>query len=99
MKPVTWLIITQILAVLSLPPWLIFAALSLLGFDSGYQPSAVLIVGAIWLYPLLPLGCSILAWWLYRHGNRRGAVISTSVPLVVVVPLLLYGARAILSYL
>jgi hypothetical protein len=93
------LIITQILAVLSLPPWLIFAALSPLCFDSGYTLSAVLIVGAIWLYPLLPLSSAILAWWLYRHGKRRGAVISSSVLLVVAVPLLLYGARALLSYL
>ncbi len=99
MKTVIWLIITQVLAILSLLPWLIFAGLSLLGFDSGYQLSAVLIVGTIWLYPLLPLGCAVYAWWLYWHGNQRGAIMSTSVPLVVVMPLLIYGTRALLSYL
>jgi hypothetical protein len=98
MKAVMWLIITQILAALSLLPWLVIAGLSLLAFDSGEQLSAVLFVSVIWLYPLLSLGCAIRAWWLYRHGKLRGAVITTSIPLVVVLPLVLYGTLALLPY-
>jgi hypothetical protein len=67
----------QALAILPLLPWLIFARLSLLGFDSSYKLSSVLIVGTIWL----SLGCAIRAWWLDWRGNQRGAVMSTSVPL------------------
>lgn len=96
MKAVSWLIITQILAALSLVPWLIMAGLSLLAFDAGYGLPAMLFVAMIWLYPLLPLGCAIRAWWLYRHGKLRGAVITTSIPLVFVLPLVLYGAWAFL---
>jgi hypothetical protein len=97
-KAVTWLIITQILAVLSLLPWLVMAGLSLLAFDTGYELSAVLFVGVIWLYPLLPLGCAIRAWWLYRQGRLRGAIITTSIPLVLVLPLVLYGTWALLPH-
>jgi hypothetical protein len=97
MKAVFWLIITQILAALSLLPWLLIAGLSLLAFDTGYELSAVLLVSVIWLYPLLPLGCAIRAWWLYRHGKLRGALITTSIPLVVVLPLVLYGASILLA--
>jgi hypothetical protein len=98
MKAVTWLIITQGLAALSLFPWLIMAGLSMLAFDSGYGLSAVLFIVLMWLYPLLPLGCAIWAWRLYRHGKVRGALITTSIPLVVALPLVLYGARALLAY-
>ncbi len=94
MKAVTWLIITQVLAVLSLFPWFIIAGLSLLAFDSGYRLSAILFVVFMWLYPLLPMGCAIRAWWLYLHGKVRGALITTSIPLVVVLPLVFYGASA-----
>jgi hypothetical protein len=61
MKAFTWLIITQVLAALSLFPWLIMAGLSLLAFDSGYGLPAMLFVAMVWLYPLLPLGCAIRA--------------------------------------
>jgi hypothetical protein len=98
MKAVTWLIITQILAALSLLPWLPIAGLSLLAFDSGYGMSAVLFVSMIWLYPLLPLSCAIRAWWLYRHGKQRAAIITTSIPLVVVLPFVLYGTWTLLPH-
>lgn len=98
MKGVTWLIITQVLAALSLFPWFIVAGLSVLAFDSGYGLSAVLFVVLIWLYPLLPLGCAIRAWWLYRHGQQRSALIMTSIPLVVVLPLVLYTIWALLVH-
>ena len=97
MKAITWLIITQILAALSLFPWLIIAGLSLLAFDSGYRLSAILFVVFIWVYPLLLLGCAIQAWWLYRHGKVRGALITTSIPLAVVLPLVFYGSSALLA--
>src|SRR5690349_6167813 len=73
------------------------AGLSLLAFDSGYRLSAILFVVFIWLYPLLPIGCAIRAWWLYWHGKQRSALITTSIPLIVVLPLVFYGASAMLA--
>jgi hypothetical protein len=96
-KAVIWLIITQILAVLSLFLWLIMAGLSLLAFDTGYKLLAMLFVAMSWLYPLLPIGCATLARWLYRHGKQRSSLITTSIPQVVVLPLVLYGAWALLE--
>lgn len=52
--------------------------------DSGCRVSTILFINPIWLYPLLPIGCAIRAWWLYRYGQVRGAVITTSIPLAVV---------------
>jgi hypothetical protein len=98
MKAVTWLIITQLLAALSLSPWLIMAGLSVLALDSGYGLLAMLFVGIVWLYPLLPLSCAIRAWSLYRHGKLQGALITTSIPLVLVVPLVFYGIWALLPH-
>jgi hypothetical protein len=98
MKAITWLIITQVLAALSLLPWFIMAGLSVLAFDSGYGLSAVLFVAMVWLYPLLPLGCAVRAWSLYRHGKLRGAMITTSIPLVLAMPLVFYGIWALLPH-
>lgn len=85
-----WLIVSQLLGVLSLLPWLVIAGLSIMAFDAGFSTEAVLFVGAIWAYPLLPIGCSILAWVWYAKGRMRRAVIATSVPMVIILPLLLY---------
>jgi hypothetical protein len=63
--------------------------------DSGCRLSTILFIILIWLYPLLPIGCAIRAWWLYRYGKVRGAVITTSSPLAVVLSLAFYGASVL----
>ncbi len=85
-----WLIISQVLALLSLLPWLVIAGLSVMAFDAGYSTEAVLFVGTIWAYPLLPLVCSGVAWILYVKHRTRGALIATSIPMLIVLPLMLY---------
>lgn len=85
-----WLIVSQVLAALSLLPWLLIAGLSVMAFDAGFTTEAALFVGAIWAYPLLPLACSIVAWVFYMKHRMRGAVIATSIPMVIVLPLMLY---------
>lgn len=88
-----WLIVSQLLQLLSLVPWLVIAGLSVMAFDS---PEAItsaqtwLFVGAIWLYPLLPIACAIIAWVCFARRRMRGALISTSLPLIIVLPLLAY---------
>jgi hypothetical protein len=85
-----WLIVSQVLAALSLLPWLLIAGLSVMAFDAGFSTGAALFVGAIWAYPLLPLVCSVVAWVCYIKHRTRGAVIATSIPMLIVLPLLVY---------
>ena len=85
-----WLIVSQILALLSLSPWFLLAQMSTMLFDLGSSTAAVLIAGAIWGYPLLPLGCAVLAWVLYARQKRLPALIVTSLPLLVACPMSLF---------
>lgn len=85
-----WLIITQLLGLLSLLPWLVISGLSFMAFDAGYSITAVVFVGLIWSYPLLPIICSIVAWVAYARGQTTTALVSTSIPLLLIAPLVLY---------
>jgi len=72
-----WMILSQLLAVLSLVPWLLMAGLSVMAFDSGVTAEAWAIVIAVWSYPILPIGLAIVAWIAYaRRRNVLAAVIS-----------------------
>jgi len=88
-----WLILSQLLALLSLNMWLIIVALAALPLlDSpspfsmqGLQYSLTLLVPLV-LYPLFPIACAIVAWLLYRRGKKLGmvaAVAITSLPIIV----------------
>ena len=79
-----WLLISTFLGLLSLLPWTILLATSFMAFDSGESPQAYAFVGAVLSYPLLPVGCGILAWLLFAFKKRRAAVIVTSLPLLAV---------------
>ncbi len=85
-----WLIITQLLALVSLLPWLMIAGLAVMAFDAGFSWQALAFVGAVWAYPLLPLIASLIAWVAYARGNPTVALVSTSVPLLLAVPLAIY---------
>ena len=90
--PLVWMIISQLIELLSLAPWLMVAGLSVMAFDSGETPLAWLLVGTVWGYPLLPLVCSILAWILYASKRRQAAVVVTSLPiLIVLLALIIFG--------
>jgi hypothetical protein len=82
-----WLIISQVIYLLSLLPWLAMAGLAFMAFDAPGSTEQVwpwLLAGTIWAYPLVPLVCSIAAWVLYRGDHMRGAVIATTAPMVIV---------------
>lgn len=72
-----WMIVSQILAVVSLVPWLVMAGLSVMAFDQGSTPEAWTFVIAVWSYPILPIILVIAAWVAYaRRRNRTAAVLS-----------------------
>ena len=87
-----WLVLSQILALLSLSPWLLLARMTTMLFDLGSSTEAELIAGAVWAYPLLPLVCAVLVWVLYARRRNWAAVILTTLPLLVACPMSLFAA-------
>jgi peptidoglycan/LPS O-acetylase OafA/YrhL len=80
-----WLIVSQLVYLLLLIPWLFASMMSIMAFDAGVSTQAVLFVGIIWSYPVWPILFSILAWVAYARQRNWRAVIWTSIPLVLVV--------------
>jgi hypothetical protein len=73
----TWLILSQLLALGSLLIWLVMAGLSVMAFDAGESPEAWAFVLTVWAYPLFPLVMAIGAWIAFaRRKNRLAAVLS-----------------------
>lgn len=79
-----WLILSQLVFLVLLIPWLFISMMSIMAFDAGVSVQAVLFVGSIWSYPIWPILFSILAWVAYARQRNRAAVIWTSIPLVLV---------------
>lgn len=74
---VIWMIVSQLLAVVSLFIWALMAGLSVMAFDSGVTQEAWNIVIAVWLYPLFPLVMVITAWIAFiKRKNRLAAITS-----------------------
>ncbi|MBI4788099.1 MAG: hypothetical protein HY782_13780 [Chloroflexi bacterium] len=89
---IAWLLLTQALALLSLFPWLLIAALSVMAFDapgSVNQPEPWIFVGIVWSYPVFPILCALIAWLLFVLRKPRASLIVTSLPLLP--PLALIG--------
>jgi hypothetical protein len=102
-RPVlAWLVISQALSLLSLVPWCTIAALSVMVFDAPGSDQMIepwLFVGTVWLYPLFPILCAIVAWVLYRKRRWRAATIVTSLPpAFVLLALVLFGLALIVNY-
>ena len=74
---VIWMIVSQILAALSLVPWLLMAGLSVMAFDSGVTTEAWTFVLLVWAYPILPLILVIAAWIAFaKRKNALAAILS-----------------------
>ncbi len=74
---VIWMVISQILTVLSLVIWLFLAGISVMAFDSGVSVEAWTIVLAVWSYPIIPILLVIGAWIAFaRRRNVLAAVLS-----------------------
>jgi hypothetical protein len=73
---VVWLVVSQVLTVISLFLWSIAAGLGYALINSnGDAPSAVLI--ALWAYPIYPLTLIIGAWIAFRRRkDKRAAILS-----------------------
>jgi hypothetical protein len=72
-----WMIVSQILTLLSLLIWLLVAGLSVMAFDSGVSTEAWTVVIAVWSYPIFPILMVIVAWIAYaRRKNRLAAILS-----------------------
>jgi hypothetical protein len=82
MKP--YLIITQILYVISLFPWFVIWGLSFMSFDSGVNAYNVSFVLVISLYPVAVVLGSILAW-IFRLKKKRFAFIINLLPCLWIV--------------
>lgn len=74
-----FLVISQLLYVLSLGPWVVIWMMSFMSFDSGIGLWNSLFVITIGIYPIAILVCSILAW-VKRVHKRRQAIIINLVP-------------------
>lgn len=88
-----WLIISQGIMALSLIGWLFIAGLSFMVFDApGSEKNRKLwaFVFTIWSYPILPIGCAIFAWIYWSRGEVTSAMIATSIPLILAIPLAMY---------
>jgi uncharacterized membrane protein YdbT with pleckstrin-like domain len=82
-----WLVMSQLVTLVALVPWLGAALMSFMAFDAGVQPGAVAFVLGMWIYPLLALLCIILAWKFYRAQKDKLAAILSGLP--VLPPMLL----------
>ena len=91
-RALAWLIVTQLVALLSLVPWAILAGFTFVAVDGGVRDSAGVWAMRIvlWAYPLVPLACTVLAWKAYRRGHTGRAVKATSVAFVAAVLLIAY---------
>lgn len=93
---IIWMIVSQILTVLSLGIWLLVAGLSVMAFDSGVSAEAWTFVIIVWSYPIVPLVLVILSWIAFaRRKNGLAAVLSG---LSFAPPILLYLCLALSSF-
>ncbi|MDF2963799.1 MAG: hypothetical protein K0S39_5534 [Paenibacillus sp.] len=81
-----FLIISQLIYLLCMVPWLVVWGLSFMGFDNGVSLVNVSIVLAIGVYPIAVIICSIIAW-LLRSRRKRTAIIVNLVPCLWVIGL------------
>src|SRR5215207_1889923 len=87
--PLAWLIVSQALVVLSLFPWAIVAAATLMivrSMDPAVLAGTIVVVG----YPVYSLALAIGAWVSYRRGKTRRAMVLTTLPLVPACTMLLF---------
>lgn len=85
---IVFLIISQVIYMVSLLPWLVVFGLSFMSFDAGFGFYNIAFVGGIAAYPLAMVACTILAW-VFRLRNKRVAVIINCIPLLWLIGFLL----------
>ncbi len=83
-----WLIVSQVIGVLAIFPWLLYIGGASLAAALGTSDRALLanIFYLVASYPLVLLVCIITAWILFRLKKHKTANIVTSIPMIYVVP-------------
>ena len=76
------LIVLLVCELLALVPWAVFSALSFMGFDAGFSWMVVVVMAPVWIYPVLVLVCSIVAFSLNGKGRSSAAVWTMLVPVI-----------------
>jgi hypothetical protein len=79
-----FLIIIQVLYVLSLLPWFVIWGLSFMSFDAGIGFYNTLFVSVITIYPVVVVVSSILAW-VFRLKRRKLSIILSFIPMIWVI--------------
>jgi hypothetical protein len=85
---VVWLIVSQVIGVLAIFPWLLYIGGASLAAVLGTSDRPLLanIFYLIASYPLVLLICIVAAWILFRLKKHKTANIVTSIPMIYVVP-------------
>ncbi|MCD9025253.1 hypothetical protein [Cohnella silvisoli] len=76
-----FLVISQVIYLLCVIPWVFIWGISFMGFDQGFSWYAVALVVGIGVYPIAVILCSIFAWKLRKH-RKRAAIIVNLIPMV-----------------
>lgn len=79
-----YLIISQLVYLICIIPWLPIWGLSFMSFDNGIDLGNTAFVLGIGLYPIVVIICSIFGWFL--HKRRKGLAITINlVPVIWIV--------------
>ncbi|MGB5732910.1 MAG: hypothetical protein WBM40_00500 [Thiohalocapsa sp.] len=91
-----WLVVSQLVTLAALGPWIGAAAMSFMAFDTGIHGSAVIFVVVMWTYPVLALVCVIAAWVAFKKQWNRLAAVLSGLPLIppLILWLLIQGSIA-----
>lgn len=84
----TWLVVTQVLVLLSLVPWIAFVVAAPRIAQDEPTPLGWVGLAVVIAYGPVAIACAVAAWRAYRRGLHRRAAALTSVPMLGVVPLL-----------
>lgn len=84
-----FLVITQILYVLSLLPWFVIWGLSFMSFDAGIGFYNTLFVLVITIYPIVVVVSSIFAW-VFHLKKRRLSICLSLLPMIWVISFILF---------
>ena len=83
----SYLIISQVLYILSFVPWFVIWGLSFMTFDSGVNLYNALFVLVITLYPVAVVTGSISAW-IFRVKKKRLAIMMNLIPMIWIIAFL-----------
>ena len=84
------MVVLQVAGFLMLGVWLMFAGLTMMPFQAaGFSWSLLVRVIPVWIFPIVPVVCTIAAWRAFMRGLFRRAIGWSVVPLVAALPMLI----------